>query len=128
MFNAPIHGSQINPPAKLYKMFTPTEEIETDNIIVYQNNYYRHYTSFRYIEVSDMNMGDEQPIQGLISGVGYMTIKYNGKYKSDKTEPDHGDIVKIGTELWIITDSIQKIRHKMLKNMAVVYLPLKKLI
>ena len=131
MWHTPINGSQINIPAKLYKRFTPTETVTLDGTeIVYENNYYRSYASIPYIEATDKQQGDEQPLSGLVTGADYMTIKYNGTYKprrGDLREPDHGDLLVIDKEMWVIEDTIQRVRVKSLVNFAVVYLPLRRL-
>lgn len=132
MWHTPINGSQINRPAKLYKRFTPTETMTLNGTeIVYENNYYRSYASIPYVEATDMQQGDEQPLNGLITGADYMTVKYNGTYKpkcGDLREPDHGDILSIDNELWIVEDGIQRIRHKSMINFATVYLPIRRVI
>lgn len=130
--HAPIHGSQINPPAKLYKRFTPTETVSSDGTeITVENNRYRTFCSLRYVEATDRQDGEEQPINGLVSRSGYMTVKYNGKYKPEKDSPyeaETGDVLEIEEELWIVEDDVQRVRVKSLKNFATVYLPLKKIL
>jgi len=130
MWHAPISGSQINPPAKLYKQFTPTETLTLNGKdIVYENNYYRSFCSFAWVDATDRQQTDEQPISGLVAHADYMTVKLNGTFKpkqGDLREPTHGDLVMIDGELWIIEDGIQRIRHKSLINFAAVYLPLRK--
>lgn len=131
-FHAPIYGSQINAPAKLYKRFTPTGtalEMNGD-IIPYEGNYYRWCANIPYIEATDKQLSDEHPIEGLIVDTGYLTIKYNGTYKprpDDLREPCHGDIMALDGELWIIEDRVQRVRNKSLVNFATVYSPLRKL-
>lgn len=131
MWHTPVNGSQINIPAKLYKRFTPTETVTLDGTeIEYENNYYRSYASIPYIEATDKQQGDEQPLSGLVTGADYMTIKYNGTYKprrGDLREPDHGDLLVIDKEMWVIEDTIQRVRVKSLVNFAIVYLPLRRL-
>lgn len=147
MWHFPINGSQINQPAKLYKKFTPTENvtlnkeipseeeegettIESRTIIV-ENNYYRTYASIAYVEATDRQEGEEQPLRGLPSHSASMTIKYNGAYKPKRGsvyECEADDILLIDGELWIVEDGIQRVRHKSLVNFATVYVPIRRLL
>lgn len=131
MWPPPIYGSQTNPPAKLYKRFTPTENFIIDNtVLVYQKNYYRTRYSFAWTEANDLQGGTEQPLGGLLVDSSYMTIKLYGKWKpikGDPTEPELGDIVAINGESWIVED-IQRVRKKSMQNLAVVYLSIRKLL
>ena len=139
--HAPI--SIINPKAKLYKRFTPErayeltkpnaestqEPADIDNTreIVYEDNIYRTFFSFRFEEADDQTDEDEDS-DGIVAKGSHKTIKYNGKYKVKKNspcEPDGGDIVAISGELWQVK-SVQRIKHKSLINFATVYLTLEK--
>ena len=133
MFHAPIHGSQINLPAKLYKRFTPTETvIMDDTVITHENNYYRTHFSFAWVEADDEQGGVEQPISGLINSNTHMTIKLNSGWKrtkGDLASPDAGDIITIGKERWIVEESgSQRVRIKSMRDLAVVYLPLRRVL
>lgn len=144
---APINGSQNNPRAKLYKHFTSSnpqftgetikielegEEVivNRDDVVTYQKNTYVCHHTFPWVEATGCGEEDYQPIKGLITHTASMTIKMNAPYfkrLNDVKIPDHGDLVKLHDELWIIEDGIQRERHKTLKNLATYYLPLKRL-
>ena len=130
--HAPIYGSQINLPAKLFKRFMPTESVTIGSQdIIYENQYYRSYCALRYVESTERQEGEEQPINGLVTRSGYMTIKYNGKYRfasGSLYEAEVGDLLLINKELWIVEDGVQRIRYKSLANLATVYLPLRKIL
>jgi hypothetical protein len=132
MWHCPISGSQINPPAKLYKQFTPTETLTLDGKeIEYENNYYRAHASIAWVDATEVGQAEEQPIEGFNVHTEYLTIKYNGTFRpklNDLKEPSHGDILVIDGEPWIIEDGIQRVRNKSLVNFATVYLPLRKLL
>ena len=92
--------------AKLYKLFTSDMPIELKDgeTITVQNNRYVFVGKFRWIENTQKEDTDEQPLNGLIVGNSYITIKTNSLKKFDK-----GDIVQLpkGTPLaglWIIDD------------------------
>ncbi len=92
--------------AKLYKRFTSDMPIELKDgeTITVQNNRYVFVGKFRWIENTQKEDTDEQPLNGLIVGNSYITIKTNSLKKFDK-----GDIVQLpkGTPLaglWIIDD------------------------
>lgn len=111
------------PRAKLYKRFTSDMELKADGngviqikfngriievadggILTVQNNRYVCVGKFRWIENTQKEDTDEQPLNGLIVGNSYITIKTNSLKKFDK-----GDIVQLpkGTPLaglWIIDD------------------------
>ena len=133
MFHAPINGSQINTPAKLYKRFTTSENITLDGtVIAYENNYYRFLgCAFAWVDADDMQTGEEQPIRGVLAHSDRMTIKFYGRWKSKPSagdEPEAGDILFIGGERWIIEDGVQRARKKSLVDFAVVFLPIRKLL
>ena len=145
--HAPIQGSQINPPAKLYKRFTyglntnlgddehitdvdGVITIQDENKIAYENNNYVCHFSFAWVEATDLQDSELQPLRGLIIESSNMTIKMNAPYiqkRGDVQKPENGDIVQIGDTYWIIQDGVQRYRHKTLRNLATVYLPLKQL-
>lgn len=131
-WNCPIYGSQINPPAKLYKRFTATLGVTvspTDTITI-EDNRYASYYSFAWVEVDDMQQSDEQPLDGLPINAERMTIKFHGRWKPEKgakDEPEVGDILEISSEYWIIEAGGQRARKKSLFNFATVFLPLRKL-
>lgn len=138
--HAPINGSTVNPKARLYKRFTVKEELESNNteepesnnnVIEFENNYYCTHFSFRFVDTTDRQEGEYDPIDGLHTPNGYMTIKYNGKYKAKPDspyEPHGGDLLEIDGELWIIEEPIQKVRIKSLRNFATIYLSLRKVL
>lgn len=140
--HAPIQGSQLNPPAKLFKRFTFKQEHEIDydgkglvvnsqDTITFENNRYVCHYSFAWVEATDLQESEIQPIRGLIVETANMTIKMNAPYiqrRGDVTKPETGDIVQIGSDFWVIQDGVQRTRHKTLRNLATVYLPLRQLI
>lgn len=106
------------------------EEKEKTDIVNYQKNTYVCYHTFSWVEATGYGEEEYQPIKGLITHTASMTIKMNAPYfrrLGDARIPDHGDIVKLHGELWIIEDGIQRERLKSLKNLATYYLPLKRL-
>ena len=124
--HAPITNGTVNPPAKLYKRFTPTEALETDTDTVrYENNYYRLCASFRYVDATDKQEGEYNPVDGLLAPNAYRTVKCNGKYRvqpNDPREPLGGDLVAIDGDLWMIEEPVQRVRNLSLRNIATVYL------
>jgi len=131
-FYPPICGSEVNPPAKLFKLFTPDAEVGIDDTVIFvQNNYYRTHFSFRWTEADDMQGGTTQPIRGMITDNSQQTIKYYGPWLSRRKEstPAVGDVVMIGDERWIIEESGPQIaRKKCQVNLATIYLPLMRLL
>ena len=150
--HAPINGSTINSPAKLYKRFTVEDRVnmtpdkiapakiapvfevkkmpDTD-VIRFENIYYAYVRSFRYIESTDEQEGEFSPIEGLKAHTAYKTVKYTGKYKvaPDSTdEPQEGDLLKLDEEVWMIDEDIQRVRIKSMRNLATVFLPLKRVL
>ena len=133
MWQPPIYGSQVNPRAKIYKRFTPTENFKTDDtVMIFQKNYYRARGSIAWTEADDMQGGTEQPVGGLLVDNSSMTIKFYGSWKhvkDDPNEPDAGDILMIDDEAWIVEESgAQRVCKKSMKNLATVYLPIRKLL
>lgn len=132
MWHCPISGSQVNKPAKLFKRFTPTERFEIgETDIEIENNYYRHYHSFAWVEADDMQTSDDRPLGGLIAHTDRLNIKLNGRWKAvrnGRDEPEEGDILELDGSYWIIEDGCQRTRKKSLNNFAVIYLPIKKLL
>ena len=148
--HAPINGSTINLPAKLYKRFmvndglnmTPKDiepllcnskptSVSDIGVIQFEKNYYVYVRSFRYIESTDEQEGEFAPIEGLKARTAYKTIKYNGKYKVDPScidEPREGDILKLDGELWVIDEGIQRVRLKSMRNFATVFLPIQRVL
>ncbi len=147
-FNAPIYDSQFNNPAKLYKRLTNDVPIKVEDgkiiqvtinkktfivgdngIITVQDNRYVLTGSLQWVDATDKQDGEYQPIDGLIVRNEYMTIKFNGLYRCNPqslSEPQVGDLLKIDSELWIIESPIQRVRHRAMRNMATVYLQLRK--
>ena len=98
--------------------------------IIVESNYYRTYASIAYVEATDKQEGEEQPLRGLPSHSANMTIKYNGEYKpkaGNLYECEADDLLSIDGELWIIEDGIQRVRNKSLINFATVYVPVRRL-
>ena len=130
--HAPIYGSQFNPPAKLYKRFTNDISIAVKgDIITVQNNRYAYVDLFPWVEAAEEQEDEYQPINGLIVPKSHMTIKYNGLYKPDPKdirEPRVDDVLIIDGEIWMIESPIQRIRHRSLRNMATVILPLRRVL
>lgn len=154
--HAPIHGSIINPRARLYKRITVATELSipsasgaglaadkpadgnaplkvtVKDIIRCENNYYRYAGfSFPFVEASDREDEEYSPLTGLQLPGGSMTIKFNGRYRpdpSDPCDPQEGDVLDIGGELWMIEGAVQRARIKSLRGRAVVYLTLRKAI
>ena len=143
--HAPIQGSQLNPPAKLYKRFTfevktgttagyeyneGSITINSEDSITFENNRYVCHFSFAWVESTDIQESEMQPLRGLIVESSNMTIKMNAPYlqkKGDVQKPENGDIIQIGDTFWVVQDGVQRFRHKMMRNLATVYLPLKQL-
>lgn len=144
MMHAPIYGSQINPPAKLFKRFTYDQtlkvpmgvksdsELTTDMVL--ELNAYKTFHSFMYVEASDYTEGTHQPLNGLLVPKGDLSIKFNGACFKRKIEPcdpnypETGDLVLMRGELWQISEGIIKSRFKSYADLAVFTLPLKKLL
>lgn len=99
-----------HPKAKLYKRFTgdiPIELKDNETITV-QSNRYVYVGRFKWIENTQTEDGDEQPLSGLVVANSYVTIKTN----SLKTFAC-GDVVELpkGTilaGLWEICDGKTK--------------------
>ena len=95
-----------HPKAKLYKRFSSDMPIELKDgeSITVQNNRYVYVGKFKWIENTQKEDTDEQPLDGLIVPNSYVTIKTNSLKKFDD-----GDVVQLpeGTPFagfWIIRD------------------------
>ncbi len=131
MFHAPIEGSQFNPRAKIFRRFTPTETVSlTDGeTILYQNNYYKRIgLNLPYVKASNRTSAVFQPIPGAITPQAFMTIKYHGHSEYNPNEPQPGDLLQIKAELWMVESGIEKEDLTYIRNMARVYLPLRKVL
>lgn len=95
-----------NEKAKLYKRLTNDMPIEIANgeKITVQGNRYAYIGKFRWVEHTEKQDGDEQPLDGLIINNSYLTIKTNSLMKFSE-----GDIIKLPDDTpfagyWIITE------------------------
>lgn len=128
----PIHGSQVNPPARLYKRFMPTEPAAiAKTVIKFENKYYANTFAFAWAEADELTVSDERPIDGLVVKAQRRTIKFHGNYipkPGSRYEPETGDVLEIDGEYWVIEDGISRKRIASLRNFATVTLPLKRLL
>lgn len=96
-----------HPKAKLYKRLTndmPVELQNGDTITVQSNRYACVSKRIKWIEYTEKQDTDEQPLDGLIIPNSYVTIQTNSREKFDD-----GDIIQIigDTPLagfWLIMD------------------------
>lgn len=95
--------------AKLYKRFTGELPIELkkSEVITVEDNRYVCRGSFRWIESTSAESGDNQPMDGLIVEQHYITIRTNSLIKFVK-----GDLVVLPKDSrlagsWIIGDGIR---------------------
>ena len=88
-----------NEKAKLYKRFTGdiTIDIRKNETITVQGNRYVYIGKFRWIAATDKTENEYQPIDGLLTPNGYVTIKTNTLKKFE-----NGDIIVLDNELWTI--------------------------
>lgn len=125
MINAPIYGSQFNPPARLYKRFIPEAEfLFDDKTIECDKSLYRTYHAIPYTEADDKEKKELQPVKGLSADDGKFIIKFNGRYseiRGAKDEPEYHDIICVRGVFWVV-ESVRRKKHKTLYNMATVYL------
>jgi hypothetical protein len=133
MRNAPIYGSQINTPAKLYKRFTGKlpVELKDGEVITTEDNRYVCYFRFAWVDADDMQSTEQPGSGGAILHTYDLSIKFYGRWKPKEgsvDEPEAGDILQIDNEFWIIEEGVQRARKKSLVNFATVFLPLRKLI
>ena len=131
MFHCPIHGSQINPPAKLYKRITGREEIPENNanIICYNNNWYKTFKRLKYIETNEQIDGRHKESDNVSLDDSKKTIKITGRFHPKtgaKDEPETTDLMQIGEELWVIRQ-IQRKRLYSLNNVAVLHIVLERI-
>jgi hypothetical protein len=139
MIHAPIHGSQVNKPAEVFKRYIANEEVVRQNtdadgeiiidgetVIRIQNFYYHKVGTIRWADDTARNDGDYQPINGLVLEQGDMSIKYMGAYRPSKNEPSHGDIIVLNGERWVVGDNVNRARLTSLRNRAIVRLSLTK--
>lgn len=129
MIHAPIHGSQLNLRAKLFKRFTATEEQpDTANMIKQSGEYYKTFWSFAYVEAADLDENGFISQKGMLVDDTILTIKLNWRLIpkfAAVDEPEAEDLVFVRGELWAIT-AVRRKRLGMLKDMAVLYLSLKR--
>ncbi len=93
-----------NEKAKLYKRFTGdiTIDIRKNETITVQGNRYVYIGKFRWIAATDKTENEYQPIDGLLTPNGYVTIKTNTLKKFE-----NGDIIVLDNELWTIDGDIR---------------------
>lgn len=96
-----------HPKAKLYKRLTndmPVELQNGDTITVQSNRYVCVSKRIKWIEYTEKQDTDEQPLDGLIIPNSYVTIQTNSREKFDD-----GDIIQIVGDtplagFWLIMD------------------------
>lgn len=95
-----------HPKAKLYKRLTNDTAVKVDDAdtITVQSNRYAFACKLKWIEYTEKQDTDEQPLDGLIVPNSYVTIQTNSREKFDD-----GDIIQIvgDTPLagyWLIMD------------------------
>lgn len=96
-----------HPKAKLYKRLTndmPVELQNGDTITVQSNRYVCVSKRIKWIEYTEKQDADEQPLDGLIIPNSYVTIQTNSREKFDD-----GDIIQIVGDtplagFWLIMD------------------------
>lgn len=93
-----------NERAKLYKRLTNDMPIEIRNgeKITVQDNRYVYIGKFRWIDATQKNENEYQPVDGLIVPNGYATIKTNSLMKFE-----NGDMVVLDGELWTVDGETQ---------------------
>ena len=67
-----------------------------------QGNRYVYIGKFRWIAATDKTENEYQPIDGLLTPNGYVTIKTNTLKKFE-----NGDIIVLDNELWTIDGDIR---------------------
>lgn len=96
-----------HPPAKLYKRLTnnmPVELQNGDTITVQSNRYACVSKRIKWIEYTEKQDTDEQPLDGLIIPNSYVTVQTNSREKFDD-----GDIIQIVGDtplagFWLVMD------------------------
>lgn len=91
-------------PAKLYKRLTNDMSVEVKNgdTITVQDNRYACVCKIRWIEVTEKIENEYQPMDGLLTPNGYLTIRTNSLHKFE-----NGDLIVIDNELWQIGGDIR---------------------
>ncbi len=110
--------------AKIFRRYTVENIAETsdENIIKYQNNYYKSYSKIRWIEDASKTRTESQFLPGLIIDGEFMTIKTNSL---EQILP--GDLLSLENELWIVESDIQIAYGYFPKKVQTFqYLPLRK--
>lgn len=95
--------------AKLFRRFTGELPMELKNkeIITVEDNRYVYRSAFRWVETTSAEIGDNQPLDGLIVEQNYLTIRTNSLMRFEK-----GDLVMLPNNtrlkgLWIISDGVK---------------------
>lgn len=86
-----------HPKAKLYKRYTadmPVELKDGESITV-QGNHYVCVCKIRWIEATEKTENEYQPMDGLLTPNGYLTIQTNSLHKFE-----NGDLIVIDSDLW----------------------------
>ncbi len=120
-----------HPKAKLYKKFTGDVPVELKNneVITVQQNRYVFSRSIKWVEETAKDSYDEQPIEGLLIGNSYITIKTN-----TLAEITDGDLIELPHDtslggMWIVQDgasvehtytpkAVQTFRHVPLSSLG----------
>ena len=95
-----------HPKAKLYKRLTNDTTVKVDDAdtITVQSNRYAFTSKLKWIEHTEKQDTDEQPLDGLIVPNSYITIQTNSREKFDD-----GDIIQIVGDtplagFWLVMD------------------------
>lgn len=95
-----------HPKAKLYKRLTndTTVKVNEADTITVQSNRYAFTGKLKWIEYTEKQDTDEQPLDGLVVPNSYITIQTNSREKFDD-----GDIIQIVGDtplagFWLVMD------------------------
>lgn len=83
--------------AKVYKRYTADipVELKDNETITVEGNRYVHVCKITWIEATEKTENEYQPMDGLLTPNGYMTIRTNSLHKFE-----NGDLIAIDNELW----------------------------
>lgn len=86
-----------HPKAKVYKRFTGDipVELKDNEVITVEGNRHVLCAKIRWIEATEKAENEYQPIDGLFTPNGYLTIRTNSLYKFE-----NGDLIVLDNELW----------------------------
>ncbi len=93
-----------HPKAKLYKRYTadmPVELKDGESVTV-QGNRYVCVCKIRWVEATERTENEYQPMDGLLTPNGYLTIRTNSLHKFEK-----GDLVVIEGKLWQVDGDVR---------------------